>query len=102
MKNLLPKDFESDLSGLDDIVNSNINIEEGILWTRGTLLNIGKLQVVGHSIKKEIIYVEKSNAVYIDTGACLGNKLSAVIVDANKVIDRLEERTAKIDIQKEY
>jgi serine/threonine protein phosphatase 1 len=102
MKNLLPKDFESDLSGLDDVVNSNINIEEGILWTRGTLLNIGKLQVVGHSVKKEIMYVEKSNSVYIDTGACLGNKLSAVIVDANKVIDRLEERTAKIDIQKEY
>jgi serine/threonine protein phosphatase 1 len=100
MKNQLPDNFQNDLSLLDDVIQSNLNQESGILWTRDTLLNIGKLQVVGHSIKKEIIYVEKSNVVYTDTGAFLGNKLSAVIVEKNKVIDKLEERTNQIDIIK--
>ena len=102
MKNQLPDNFQDDLSLLDDVIQSNLNQESGILWTRDTLLNIGKLQVVGHSIKKEIIYVEKSNVVYIDTGAFLGNKLSAVIVEKNKVIDRLEEVTHNSDIRKDY
>ena len=102
MKNQLPDNFQDDLSLLDDVIQSNLNQESGILWTRDTLLNIGKLQVVGHSIKKEIIYVEKSNVVYIDTGVFLGNKLSAVIVEGNKVIDRLEEITHKDDIKKNY
>ena len=100
MKNQLPDNFQDDLSLLDDVIQSNLNQESGILWTRDTLLNIGKLQVVGHSIKKEIIYVEKSNVVYIDTGAFLGNKLSAVIVEKNKLLDTIFERTDPKDINK--
>ena len=88
MRQLLPKNFPDDISNLEEIIKDNLNREEGILWTRDSLLNIGKLQVVGHSIKREITYIEKSNVVYIDTGAFLGNKLSAVIVEANKVIDQ--------------
>ena len=102
MRQLLPKNFPDDISNLEEIIKDNLNREEGILWTRDSLLNIGKLQVVGHSIKREITYIEKSNVVYIDTGAFLGNKLSAVIVEANKVIDRLEEVTHKADIKKVY
>jgi serine/threonine protein phosphatase 1 len=102
MKQLLPKDFPDNLSNFEEIIKDNLNKEEGILWTRNSLLNIGKLQIVGHSIKREITYVEKSNVVYIDTGAFLGNKLSAVIVEANKVIDRLEVRTHNSDIKKDY
>ena len=102
MKQLLPKNFPDDVSNLEEIIKDNLNREEGILWTRDSLLNIGKLQIVGHTIKREITYVEKSNVVYIDTGAFLGNKLSAVIIEANKVIDRLEEVTHKADIKKVY
>ena len=102
MKQLLPKDFPDNLSNFEEIIKDNLNNEEGILWTRNSLLNIGKLQIVGHSIKREITYVEKSNVVYIDTGAFLGNKLSAVIVEENKVIDRLEVRTHNSDIKKDY
>jgi len=102
MKQLLPKNFPDDVSNLEEIIKDNLNREEGILWTRDSLLNIGKLQIVGHTIKREITYVEKSNVVYIDTGAFLGNKLSAVIVEANKVIDRLEEVTHKADIKRVY
>lgn len=99
MKNQLPKNFAEDLDSLEQTVKANLNKEEGILWTRDTLLNIGKLQVVGHTIKKEIIHSEKTNALYIDTGAFLGNKLSAVIVQNNKVIEILEEKTNKEDIK---
>lgn len=99
MKNQLPKNFAEDLDSLEQTVKTNLNKEEGILWTRDTLLNIGKLQVVGHTIKKEVIHSEKTNALYIDTGAFLGNKLSAVIVQNNKVIEILEEKTNKEDIK---
>jgi serine/threonine protein phosphatase 1 len=102
MKSQLPENFQSDLSSLDDIILANLNREEGILWTRDTLLNIGKLQVVGHSIKKDVIQNEKTNVVYIDTGAFLGNKLSAVIVEGNEVVDKLEEKTNNSDIKSYY
>lgn len=100
MKYILPDDYQNDLSKMDEAIQSNINAESGILWTRDALLNIGKLQVVGHTIKKEVISSEKYNTVYIDTGAFLGNKLSAVIVEKNRVIDKLEERTHQTDINK--
>ena len=99
MKNLLPKNFTNDFSSFEKITKANLNKEEGILWTRNTLLNIGKLQVVGHTIKREVIHSEKFNAVYIDTGAFLGNKLSAVIVMNNKIIEILEEKTHKADVK---
>jgi len=102
MKNQLPKNFKDDFSSFEKITKANLNKEEGILWTRDTLLNIDKLQVVGHSIKKEVLFVEKSNAVYIDTGVYLRNKLSAVIVMNNKVIKILAEKTCDQDIEKNY
>jgi serine/threonine protein phosphatase 1 len=101
MKSQLSENFQHDLSLLDYVIQVNLNKEDGILWTRDTLLNIGKLQIVGHSIKKEIILNEKTNVVYIDTGAFLGNKLSAVIVENNKVVDKLEEKTHNSDIYQE-
>lgn len=100
MKNQLTENFQDNLSVLDPIIKSNLNREEGILWTRDTLLNIGKLQVVGHTIKKDVTRSEKSNSVYIDTGAFLGNKLSAVLIQDNKIIEVLQERTDQKDIEK--
>lgn len=102
LKNQIPDKFKEDLSLLSEVIHNNLNEENGILWSRETLFDIGKLQVVGHSIKKEITYSDKSRAVYIDTGAFLGNKLSAVIVEKNKVIDQLEEKTIKADIKRDY
>jgi serine/threonine protein phosphatase 1 len=102
MKEQLPQNFLDNLIDAEHIIRTNINREEGIIWTRDVLLNVGKLQVVGHSIKKEVTYVQKSNAVYIDTGVYLGNKLSAVIVERSKIISKLEEPTHKDDIRKKY
>lgn len=83
---------------LEKIVNETLESESGILWTRDELLNIGKLQVVGHTRKPNVLINEKSNAVYIDTSAYAGNKLTAVIVEANKIIDTLSVPTKSEDI----
>lgn len=99
IKSRLPHNFQDDLSLLNDVVSSNLNSESGILWTRENLLNIGKLQVVGHTIKKEVSVIDEWKTAYIDTGAYLGNKLSAVIVDKNILIEVIEERTHKKDIE---
>ena len=54
--------------------------QDGILWTRQQLKNIGKVQIVGHTPTKsrQIEHDARSNSWYIDTGACFGNSLSAV------------------------
>jgi serine/threonine protein phosphatase 1 len=94
----LPFNFRDNLELLDPLIHNDLRSDRGILWTRDPLLNIGKLQVVGHTKQQEITYVEDSNAVYIDTGACVGNKMSAVIVHQNKIIDTLDEKTHLNDI----
>jgi len=96
----LPKDFHNDLSLLDSFIQNDLRSDRGILWTRDPLLNIGKLQIVGHTTKPEITLVEDSNAVYIDTGVFLGNKLSAVIINNNEIVETFEERTHMEDIIK--
>lgn len=98
MKNKLPQNFLEDTPKLEQILKQYLNSEEGIIWNRDILLNIGKLQVVGHTVKKEILFSEKSNAVYIDTGVYIGNKLSAVVVEDNKIVDSFSEITHKNDL----
>lgn len=83
---------------IDEIVNVNFKEDSGVMWTRDPLLNLGKLQIVGHTKQLEITYIENSDAVYIDTGAFVGNKLSAVIVENSEIIDTLEEKTNMDDI----
>ena len=94
----LPTDFRKDLSILDSFIKNDLKTDRGVLWTRDPLLNLGKLQIVGHTKQQEITLVEDSNSVYIDTGACVGNKLSAIIVHENHIIETLEEKTHLNDI----
>ncbi len=96
----LPSDYKSNLQMIDPFILNDLRGDRGILWTRDPLLNIGKLQVVGHTTKHEITWVEESDAVYIDTGVFLGNKLSAIIVHENKIIETLEEKAHMDDIIK--
>lgn len=100
LKNQLPIEIMNDHERLNTVLQSNLNNESGILWTRDHLLNLGKLQIVGHSIKKEVTRNEKTNAVYIDTGVYLGNKLSAVVIERNEIKEIFSEPTHEIDIQK--
>ena len=87
-----------DIEKLEKLILDELESEAGILWTRSELLNLGKLQVVGHTRKNEIMSDEKNNAVYIDTSAYAGNELSAVIVDNSKVIDTIAVSTNEKDI----
>lgn len=94
----LGKNPLSDKQKLMDLIEKDLNSERGILWTRDKLLNLNKLQVVGHTRFEDILYDEESDAVYIDTAACSGNKLSAVIINENNIVDKISVPTEKIDI----
>jgi serine/threonine protein phosphatase 1 len=102
LKDKLPENFLSNDEALKEILGNDLYNQNSIIWTRGDLLNIGKLQVVGHTHRKEVFFDKVSNAIYIDTTAYGNNKLTAVIVDQNRVIDTLEEKTAVEDINRNW
>jgi len=89
----------SDINKLRDVVESDLNGEHGILWTRDKLLDLGKLQIVGHTRFDEILYDDKANVLYIDTAACSGNKLTAVIINENELVDTISVNTINQDIE---
>ena len=97
-KSKLKKNYPDNLNQLEKIINNNLTSEHGILWNRDELVNIGKLQVVGHTRMGEVTFSDVSNAVYIDTSVYTGNKLSAVIVEDNKVIEIISKPTLGKDI----
>lgn len=84
---------------LSEVLKKDIEANHSIIWARGELLNIGKLQVVGHTRRTEIVFNKTSNTVYIDTSAYAGNKLSAVIVNNNSIIDSISVPTHLEDIE---
>jgi serine/threonine protein phosphatase 1 len=53
---------------------------DGLLWARGPLRRLDKLQVVGHTPmeKGEPVFDKTSNALYIDTGAVFGGNLTGL------------------------
>lgn len=88
-----------DIEKFEEIITSDVTSTHSIIWTRDELMNLGKLQIVGHTRQSEIKFVEKSNVLYIDTSIYTGNKLSAVIVENNKVIDTIAVPADKRDIE---
>jgi len=98
-KSKLGKNILDNLDKLKNVVENSITSEHGILWTRDELVNLGKLQVVGHTRMDDVTFVEKSNTVYIDTSVYTGNKLSAAIIEDNKVIEILSVPTIDKDIK---
>ena len=79
-------------------MQKSITSEHGILWTRDELLNLGKLQIVGHTRKQDVTYQKWNNVAYIDTSAYTCNKLSAVIVDGGEIIAKHSVPTSNKDI----
>lgn len=94
----LPSDYQHNLEVLYPIIRADYKTDKGVLWNRDELLNIGKLQIVGHTKQQEITYVEDSNSLYIDTGACVGNKMSCVVIHQNEIVESFEEPTHINDI----
>ena len=87
-----------DMDKFKSVIESELNSEHGILWTRDKLMNLGKLQVVGHTSFKDVYYEKSINAVYVDTRVFAGNKLSAVIVHESEIVDTLTVDTVPLDI----
>ncbi|MCZ6703288.1 MAG: metallophosphoesterase [Ignavibacteria bacterium] len=101
-KKIFKTDILNTPADLTDVLNDDLNSQHGVLWNRDVLLNLGKLQIVGHTIQQDVNYDEKSNALYIDTSAFSGKKLSAVIVEQNKLIDTISIDTRKEDLNEQY
>ena len=97
-KSKIKKNCLDDLNHLEKIVNESITNEHGILWTRDDLINLGKLQVVGHTRMQEAFFNDESNTIYIDTSVYTGNKLSAAIIEDNKVVEIISRLTLEDDI----
>jgi len=97
-KKVIPADFKKDLDALTPIIDNEHYNEHGVMWNRDKLLNCGKLQVVGHTHDIEPRFDKRSNALYIDTGAFRGNKLSCAIVENSEVIEVLSVNTIQRDL----
>ncbi|GBD05886.1 Serine/threonine-protein phosphatase 1 [bacterium HR20] len=53
----------------------------GVVWNRGPVQNIGKLQIIGHIPVEEPSYSRTEHCWRIDTNARRGKKLSAIRLD---------------------
>lgn len=102
IKDKLPQNFLSNDSQLDKILRDDLFNQNSIIWARGELLNIGKLQVVGHTHRKEIFFDKFSNALYIDTTSFGNNKLSAAIVEQNKLLEIIDQKTNADDVNRNW
>lgn len=67
----------------------NEETADGILWNRSRLMNLGKLQVVGHTPQEKPGFDAESNAWYIDTGAVYGRYLTGLKVAAGGEVQEL-------------
>jgi serine/threonine protein phosphatase 1 len=102
LKDKLPENFLSDDAALKEILSNDLFNQNSIIWARGDLLNIGKLQVVGHTHRKEVFFDKVSNTIYIDTTAFGNNKLSAAIVEQNKLIEIIDQKTNADDVNRNW
>lgn len=104
ISNFYKKDFiESpleDLEKLNTILKNNLLSEHGVLWTRDEVFKFPKIQVLGHTRQSEVVFNEKTNSLCIDTAAVANNKLSAVIMDKNKLVETISQKTIQIDIER--
>ncbi len=98
LKEKLPENFLDKPDESEKFLKEDLFGQDSIIWARGELLNIGKLQVVGHTHRKEVFYDTISNSLYIDTTAFGNNKLTAVIIDNNKLLNKISEKTIPNDV----
>lgn len=97
-KKNLPSGYKDNLDLLTPIIDNEHYSDHGVMWNRDTLLNLGKLQVVGHTHDSEPRFDKKSNTIYIDTGAFRNNKLSCAIIEQSKVVEVLSINTIQRDL----
>ena len=87
---------------LNDLFKKDLDDHHSIIWTRDNLLNLQKLQVVGHTHRKEIFHDKTSNSLYIDTTAYGNNKLTSVIIENNTCLEVIEQKSIQEDINDKW
>lgn len=80
------------------LLENDLAEDFSVIWVRGEILNVGKLQIVGHTHKINVIHDKSVNICYIDTGCVYGNKLTGVIVENSEVVEIIQIPTFKEDI----
>lgn len=75
---------------IEKVLAPDLEFDYSVIWVRENLINIGKLQIIGHTRRFEIMHDKNTNVYYIDTGCAYGNKLTAVVVNENEVIDKIQ------------
>jgi len=95
---ILGADPLSNIEKLEEELQKSIAKEHGILWTRDELMNLGKLQIVGHTRRQDVLYQKRNNVAYIDTSVYTCNKLSAVVIDEGDIIAKHSVPTYTKDI----
>ncbi len=83
---------------IEKVLRPDLENDNSVIWVREGLMNIGKMQIIGHTRKFEVIYDKNANVYYIDTGCAYGNKLTAVIVNENEIIDKIQVPVFNEDI----
>jgi serine/threonine protein phosphatase 1 len=96
---IVSKYFPKDLNALETVLRDDLESSDSIIWARGELLNIGKLQIAGHTRRQNVEFKEFNNVAYIDTSVYMMNKLSAVIVEDNNILDILSVATRSLDLE---
>ena len=79
----------------------NYTNPRGVLHNRSELRNVGKLQVYGHMIQADgrMLFSASANAWCIDTGAWIGQKLSALrIAENGEVLEKIQVHTMPEDL----
>lgn len=95
---VLKDNGELDTKYLEKIAIENIDSETGLLWNRTKILNVGKIQIVGHTPVPNIKFYKESMVYYIDTGAANGNKLTALVITDKGDADIMYEKTDARDM----
>ncbi|MHB1686601.1 MAG: metallophosphoesterase [Ignavibacteriaceae bacterium] len=98
-KKKLPENLGENLNSLESILRNDLENPHGIIWTRDELLNLGMLQVVGHTRMNDVTFKKENNVAYIDTSVYTGDKLSAVIIDDGKIFNTIFVPTNPKDIE---
>ena len=97
-KKNLPKGYQDNLDLLTPLIDNEHYSDHGVMWNRDKLLDLGKLQVVGHTHDTEPRFDKKANTLYIDTGAFRNNKLSCAIIEKSKVVEVISVKTIQRDL----
>jgi len=98
LKHKLPENILGNLSQVDSVLKEDLYDIHSILWSRDKLINIGKLQIVGHTRRFENKYDLESNVLYIDTAAIAKNKLSAAVLEKNNIVEIISVDTEIVDV----